>query len=104
MKNFLWIGAIVIVFAILPVIFSDRQVDLYDTYKSYGLHPTAGVILFVAGILLMLQPNFRRLLLIALIGISVSTQVLCTFLSEDPGYPPEFGYDYQTINEMLCKS
>ncbi|MDQ3005095.1 MAG: hypothetical protein M3R47_06880 [Chloroflexota bacterium] len=76
MKNFLWIGAIVIVFAILPVIFSDRQVDLYDTYKSYGLHPIAGVILFVAGILLMLQPNFRRLLLIALIGISVSTQVL----------------------------
>ena len=76
MKDFIWIGAIVIVFAILPVIFSDRQVDLYDTYKSYGLHPIAGVILFVAGILLMLQPNFRRLLLIALIGISVSTQVL----------------------------
>ena len=76
MKDFIWIGAIVIVFAILPVIFSDRQVDLYDTYKSYGLHPIAGVILFVAGLLLMLQPNFRRLLLIALIGISVSTQVL----------------------------
>ena len=76
MKNFIWIGAIVIICAILPVIFSDRQVDLYDTYKSYGLHPIAGVILFVAGILLMLQPNFRRLILIALIGISVSTQVL----------------------------
>ena len=29
---------------------------------------------------------------------------LCGFLSEDPGYPPEFGYDYETINEMLCKS
>ena len=76
MKNFIWMGAITIVCAILPVIFSDRQVDLYDTYKSYGLHPIAGVILFVAGILLMLQPNFRRLILIALIGISVSTQVL----------------------------
>lgn len=76
MKNLIWIGAIVIICAILPVIFSDRQVDLYDTYKSYGLHPIAGVILFIAGILLMLQPNFRRLILIALIGISVSTQVL----------------------------
>jgi len=76
MKDFLWIGAIIIVCAILPVIFSDRQVDLYDTYKSYGLHPIAGVILFVAGILLMLQPNFRRLILIALIVVSVSTQVL----------------------------
>ena len=76
MKDFIWIGAIVIVCAILPVIFSDRQVDLYDTYKSYGLHPIAGVILFVAGIFLMLQPNFRRLILIALIGVSVSTQVL----------------------------
>ena len=76
MKDFIWIGAIVVVCAILPVILSDRQVDLYDTYKSYGLHPIAGVILFVAGILLMLQPNFRRLILIALIVISVSTQVL----------------------------
>jgi len=76
MKDFIWIGAIVIVCAILPVIFSDRQVDLYDTYKSYGLHPIAGVILFVTGILLMLQPHFRRLILIALIVASVSTQVL----------------------------
>lgn len=76
MKNFIWIGAIVIICAILPVIFSDRQVDLYDTYKSYGLHPIAGVILFISGILLMLQPNFRRWILIALIGVSVSTQVL----------------------------
>ncbi|MEO5886130.1 MAG: hypothetical protein ABIQ77_00560, partial [Anaerolineales bacterium] len=29
---------------------------------------------------------------------------LCNFLSEDPGYGPEFGYDYETINEILCKS
>ena len=76
MKDFLWIGALVILFAILPVIFSGRQVDLYDPYKSYGLHPIVGVILFVTGMLLMLQPMFRRLTLIALIGISVSTQVL----------------------------
>lgn len=75
-KDFLWIGALVIVCAILPVILSDRQVELYDAYKSYGLHPIAGVVLFIAGIVLMFQPKFRSLVLIALIGISVSTQVL----------------------------
>jgi hypothetical protein len=76
MKDFIWIGALVILFAVSPVILSDRQVDLYDPYKSYGLHPIPGVILLVFGIVLMLQPNFRRLALIALIGISVSTQLL----------------------------
>lgn len=75
-KDFLWIGAIVILFAILPVIFSGRQLDLYDPYKSYGLHPIVGVVLFVTGLMLMLQPMFRRWMLIALVGISVSTQVL----------------------------
>ncbi len=75
-KEFLWIGAVVIVFAVLPVIVSERQVDLYDAYKSYGLHPIAGVVLFIAGIVLMFQARFRRLVLLTLIGISVSAQVL----------------------------
>ena len=76
MKDFLWIGALVILFAVSPVILSDRQVDLYDPYKSYGLHPIPGVILLVMGILLMLQPKFRQLAVIALVGISVATQIL----------------------------
>lgn len=76
MKEFIWIGALVIVFAISPVILSDRQVELYDPYKSYGLHPIPGVALFVMGLVLMLQPKFRKLILIALVGISVSTQIL----------------------------
>jgi hypothetical protein len=75
-KFFIWIGAFVILCAIVPVILSDRQVELYDTYKSYGLHPTAGVILFVAGLGLMLQPGFRRRFLMALVVVSVATQVL----------------------------
>jgi hypothetical protein len=29
---------------------------------------------------------------------------LCTSLAQDPGYPPEFGYDYQTIYKLLCNS
>ena len=76
MKDFLWIGSVVILFAILPVIFSGRQVELYDPYKSYGLHPIGGVVLLIMGFVLMLQPNFRRWLLVVLVGISVSTQVL----------------------------
>jgi hypothetical protein len=27
---------------------------------------------------------------------------LCASLEKDPGYPPSFGYDYQTINAILC--
>ena len=76
LKDFLWIGAIVILFAISPVIFSDRQVDLYDPYKSYGLHPIPGVVLLVTGMMLMLQPSFRRWMLIALVGVSVAAQIL----------------------------
>lgn len=75
-KDFMWIGALVIICAVLPVILSERQVELYDTYKSYGLHPIAGVVLFIAGIVLMFQPNFRSLIPIVLVGISVATQIL----------------------------
>ena len=75
-KNFLWMGAFITVCAIVPVVLSAREFDPTDPYKSYGLHPTAGVILFVAGLLLMLQPNFRQVGFLVLIGISVSTQLL----------------------------
>jgi len=78
MKEFIWIGAFITLFAIFPVILSGRQVELGDAYKSYGLHPIGGVVMFVTGILLMFQVKFRRLFLIALIGISVSTQILNT--------------------------
>jgi hypothetical protein len=75
-KNFIWIGAIIILCAIVPVIASGRQVELYDAYKSYGLHPIPGVVLLLMGSLLMFQPNFRKFILVGLIGISVATQVL----------------------------
>ncbi len=75
-RDFFWIGAFIILCAITPVIFSGRDVELFDAYKSYGLHPIPGVILFVATMVLMLQPNFRKWALVVLIGISVSAQVL----------------------------
>ena len=75
-KTFLLIGAFILFCAIFPVVLSGRQVDLNNAYKSYGLHPIPGVILFIFGVVLMFQHNFRRLILIFLIGISVSTQIL----------------------------
>ena len=75
-KNFVWIGAFTTLCAIAPVILSAREFDPTDTYKSYGLHPTSGVIILIAGLVLMLQPNFRKLAFLTLIGISVSTQLL----------------------------
>jgi hypothetical protein len=76
MRDLLWMGALNILFAISPVILSGRQIDLYDPYKSYGLHPIPGVVLFITGLVFMLQEKFRRAVLIALVGISVATQVL----------------------------
>jgi hypothetical protein len=77
-KNFIWIGAFITLCAVAPVVLADRGYDPTDTYKSYGLHPVGGVILLIAGLILMIQPNFRKLALLALIGISVSTQSLNT--------------------------
>ena len=75
-KAFTWMGAFIMVCAIFPVVLSGRDVELGDAYKSYGLHPIGGVVMLIAGIVLMLRPNFRKWILIVLIGISVSTQVL----------------------------
>lgn len=75
-RDFIWMGAFIVLCAIVPVIFSGRHVELFDAYKSYGLHPIPGVILFITGFVLMLQPHFRKWLLLTLIGISVTTQLL----------------------------
>src|ERR1051325_11481630 len=60
-KNFIGIGAMITRGAITPVILSAREFDPTDTYKSYGLHPSAGVIILIAGLILMVQPRFRKL-------------------------------------------
>jgi hypothetical protein len=75
-RDFVWLGSLITLCAIVPVIFSGRHVELFDAYKSYGLHPIPGVILFVTGIVLMHLPRFRTWILAALIGVSVTTQVL----------------------------
>ncbi len=75
-RDLLVIGAISMLCAILPVVITGRNVDLTDAYKSYGLHPEAGVVMLVVGLTLMLQPRFRKVILFILIGLSVMTQQL----------------------------
>ncbi len=75
-RDFLLLGGFTVICAVLPVVLSGREVDLGDPYKSYGLHPIGGVIMIVSGFLLMIKPNFRKLILLGLVGISVSGQVL----------------------------
>ncbi len=75
-KDFLWIGALSIFFAIFPVVASGREVELTDAYKSYGLHPISGVVIFVVGIILMFRVRVRQIALLALMFISVTAQGL----------------------------
>jgi hypothetical protein len=76
--NFIWIGVFVTFCAIVPVVLADREFDPTNTYKSYGLHPMGGVIMLIAGLVLLFQPRFRLLALLGLIGISAATQSLNT--------------------------
>jgi hypothetical protein len=76
LRDFILIGAFIVLCAIAPVVASGREVELGDAYKSYGLHPIGGVVILVTGFVFMLRPAFRTMALIALIGLSVSTQIL----------------------------
>lgn len=70
------IGALISLGAVFPVVFSNRQINLLDAYKGYGLHPSAGVFILLLGFLLMLKTNLRKTILLALLALSVTTQVL----------------------------
>ncbi len=73
---FLALGVFITLCAVFPVVLSGRAIDLGDTYKSYALHPLPGVILILAGFILMLKPDFRKVVLIVVIWMAVSTHTL----------------------------
>lgn len=75
-RDFLWLGAWFVFCAVFPVVLSGRELELGDAYKSYGLHPIPGVVLFVTGVLVMLQPHMRKAALMVLLFISVTTHGL----------------------------
>ncbi len=72
------IGVLTALGAVFPVVASNRHLDLMDAYKGYALHPSAGVMMIMLGILLMLKPRFRIPLIIALITFSAAVQSMNT--------------------------
>lgn len=71
-------GALIALATVIPVVATIRSLDLLDAYKSYGLHPSPGVIILVIGLASMLKPRFRHAALIGLIALSVAAQSLNT--------------------------
>jgi len=70
------LGSLSALGAVFPVVLSDRYLNLNDAYKAYALHPSAGAIIMLLGLFLMIKPQFRKVGLIALLGFSVMTQSL----------------------------
>lgn len=70
------IGVLITLAAIFPVVLSNRFLNLLDSYKGYGLHPSAGVMILFLGLILLLQPRYQKPALIALIGLAVFTQAM----------------------------
>ncbi len=70
------VGLVGTIFAILPVVISNRSINLLDAYKSYGLHPSAGAILLVMGLLVLFRPKSRFAALVVLLFISMATNSL----------------------------
>jgi hypothetical protein len=70
------IGSLTTLGAVFPVVLSNRSLDLMDAYKSYALHPSAGAMIIVIGLLLLFKPQFRKGILIGLLGLAVMTQSL----------------------------
>lgn len=70
------LGSLIALGAVFPVVLSDRFLNLNDAYKAYALHPSAGAIIILLGVFLMIRPPFRKAGLIALLGFAVMTQSL----------------------------
>lgn len=70
------VGFVGTIFAILPVVISNRSINLLDAYKSYGLHPSAGAILLVTSLLVLLRQKGRLTALLVLLFISMATNSL----------------------------
>jgi hypothetical protein len=77
-KPWIWvlIGSIIVLGAVFPVVLSNRFLNLNDSYKAYALHPSAGTIIILLGILLVMKPNYRKVGMLTLIGFSVMVQTL----------------------------
>ena len=81
--------------------------NIYDQVRELGLETSDKsemIPFFEALVNLGRYEDAKSLYNKEIKGQSEMRLPLCTSLATDPGYPPEFRYDYQTIYTMLCKS
>lgn len=72
------IGMVMTIISIFPVILANRQIDLLNPYKGYGLHPLPGIVLVVTGSLWKLDPKIKIFSITFIIFLSITTQFLNT--------------------------
>jgi len=69
-------GSLIVLGAVFPVVLSNRSLDLMDAYKSYALHPSAGALILLLGVLHLVKEHFRKMILVVLLALSAATQSL----------------------------
>jgi hypothetical protein len=72
-REALWLGGVMLVFGLLPVILVGRYVD-FKSFSRYALAPSIGaVLLWQAGLSLIFVPRVKNLIVLFLLGISFLT-------------------------------
>jgi hypothetical protein len=69
---FVWIGLVSVVTALATIVIPGRDVH-FDGFDRYSLHASLGVALIMGGIIYSLRGNFRTVLILLLVWVSVST-------------------------------
>jgi hypothetical protein len=72
-KDWIWLGSLITLMTLLPVIFANRQVLFSDTFDRYTLQATLGAGLLWGGLLHYSKGNANRILLAALLLAAMIT-------------------------------
>jgi hypothetical protein len=77
---------------------------LYKEVKNLGLNTNdkSEMVPFLEGLVHLGEDEDVRTIFKQIKGRPKTRTLLCQSLADDPRYPPEFRYDYQTIHQLLC--
>ncbi|NJN44028.1 MAG: hypothetical protein HC806_04410 [Anaerolineae bacterium] len=76
-QQFMLIGALTVLFTLIPLIAAGRDVRFTSQFDRYTLQTTIGVGLLIVGFLsYALQPKLRLIIFLALVSVSVTTHYL----------------------------
>lgn len=88
----IWMGALIVVMAVLPIVISGRNISFEVQWDRYAYHATIGIILVVAGfIFYALRALARWIIPLVLIGMSVVTHY----------FSADYYRDYWSYNREL---